>query len=77
MASDGGSAAGEQRPRRVGDTMPTPRTHWDRSAVGESVVFRVRKGPDYKRNKLKAPSEPPMYAQVGMDLFRSPKKVRC
>mgnify|MGYP001034395377 CR=1 FL=1 len=40
---------------------------------GES--WPVRCGPNYKKNKKKAPSAPSLFNLVGMDVFRSEKKI--
>jgi len=37
--------------------------------------FRVRCGPNYKKNKMKAPSEAAFCKAVGLDLFKTEKKV--
>ena len=38
-------------------------------------MFELRIGPDYNRFKNKAPSAPPMYELLGMDMFSSPAKI--
>jgi hypothetical protein len=42
----------------------------------ERTVFRVRSGPDYKRNGFKEPSGDTFFECVGVDVFRLSKKVR-
>eukprot|EP00047_Mylnosiga_fluctuans_P007037 m.250698 g.250698 ORF g.250698 m.250698 type:complete len:367 (+) comp16857_c0_seq1:142-1242(+) len=64
--------------REIGQTLSKqpPTLAWDRSCCSArpATVYRVRQGPDYKRNGKKAPSGPEMYDQIGFDVYRSPNK---
>ncbi|KAH9107872.1 hypothetical protein AeMF1_016817 [Aphanomyces euteiches] len=41
----------------------------------DATRFRVRKGPNYKRNKIKAPSGPALLELVAVDVFQSDLKI--
>eukprot|EP00656_Telonema_subtile_P035080 TRINITY_DN3908_c0_g1_i1.p1 TRINITY_DN3908_c0_g1~~TRINITY_DN3908_c0_g1_i1.p1 ORF type:complete len:207 (+),score=45.13 TRINITY_DN3908_c0_g1_i1:64-684(+) len=53
---------------------PTSTEHPSWSPVS-GRVFRVRQGPDYSSNGVKAPSLPALYDCVGVDIYRSKKPV--
>lgn len=50
----------------------SPETHLE---AGEGATFKLRVGPNYKKNGKKAPSASQMYRMVGIDIFRSEKGV--
>lgn len=63
-------------PRKMGDSVrDLPNPYWQRTCCeGESTVFRVRKGPDYKKHGQKSPSGPTFFDCVGVDVFKCAKK---
>lgn len=63
-------------PRAMGDSMRSSPPFWSRSCCSDTeTVFRVRSGPDYKRNGLKDPSGPTFYDCIGIDVFKCATKV--
>lgn len=56
--------------RNMGDSV---QSLWQ--CCADRTVFRVRTGPDYKKNGEKAPSAPTLFDVVGVDVFRLQKKV--
>lgn len=63
-------AAGESLPRF--EPGMTPSHVWE---PADSEVFSVRHGPNYKKNRTKAPSDKPSYRTVAADIFFSEYKI--
>ncbi len=63
---------------RAGETMPHD-GYWarDHCCEGDHTVFNVRVGPNYSRNKKKAPSARPFFVPFAVDIFRLRAKVRA
>ena len=49
----------------------------ERDPTHSETQWRVRAGPNYKKNKKKCLSAPPLYDMVCLDAFHTDRKVRC
>ena len=58
--------------KNTADRPEDPNNTWSEQI---SSTFELRIGPDYERNKKKAPAGTPLFELLGMDLFSSDAKV--